>query len=469
MLLSVKKIFNLLLNQEHFGKNYGADRIRKIIWTIGASSLTKGITVLAPFITTPITMHYLGDERFGLWMTITSVLAMLAFADLGMGNGLLTEVSKFKGKDDANGIKCAVSTAYFILGCSAFLALLLFLLFTNYIPWGKIVNATSPALSEDARIVGTICIVCFIINVPMNLICKIQLGLQQGYISELWQTVSSLSSMVLTIVAVYCHATIAVLILCVAATPLLFMLLNTIIYFNRNHGNLSISSKFVDFKMAGKILHIGIQFLALSVLTSLSLYCDNLIVAHSMNLDDVTVLSITEKPVKMLNLIPAILCMPFWAANGEALARRDTTWVKKNTTRMGMICFVSTALASTILLIIGPWFFRWWIGSDFHFSAMLLMTLSIWAILFSISAPFFMVLNGAGFIWIQIKMWLIFLPLAILCKVWFSSTIGLPGIPLGGIIPYMLLILPWTIYEYHKILKHPEYISLSSKNGGGEI
>lgn len=461
MFSSIKNIINLLSNSEHFGKNHGLDRIRKAIWTIGASSITKGITVLTPFITTPITMRYLGDERFGLWMTITSVLAMLAFADLGMGNGLLTEVSKFKGKDDAHGMKCAISTAYFILGCSTSLALTLFLIFLNYIPWGSIVNASTPALSQDAKTIGAICITCFIINVPLNLISKIQLGLQQGYISELWQIMSSLSSMILIVCAVYCRASIAVLILCVAATPLIFMLLNTVTFFRRNPGSIAISRKFVDFKMAGRILHIGVQFLILSILTSLSLYCDNLIVAHSMNLEDVAILSITEKPVKMLSLISVILCMPFWAVNGEALARRDTSWVKKNTIRLCLICFGVTALAAAMLLIIGPWFFRHWIGADFQFSSMLLLTLSIWSILFSISSPFFMVLNGAGLIWVQIKIWLIFLPIAVLCKVWFSSMIGLSGIPLGGIVPYILLVLPWTIYAYLNILKHPKYINLS--------
>src|ERR1700692_3845800 len=73
------------------------------------------VQVSTSLITIPLTVHYLGDERFGLWMTISSVLAMANFADFGIGNGLLNAVADAYGKDDYERIRRAVSSGFAVL------------------------------------------------------------------------------------------------------------------------------------------------------------------------------------------------------------------------------------------------------------------------------------------------------------------------------------------------------------------
>ena len=75
------------------------------------SGISRAVRIGVTLITIPLTLHYLGNERFGLWMTISSVLAMAGFADFGVGNGVLNTVSTAFGKDDWNGIRQAISKA----------------------------------------------------------------------------------------------------------------------------------------------------------------------------------------------------------------------------------------------------------------------------------------------------------------------------------------------------------------------
>src|SRR6516225_8522455 len=70
------------------------ERYRRAALTAVASGAAKGMAVLTALITVPLTVGYLGMERYGLWMTISSVIAMLAFADLGLGNGLMNVLSE---------------------------------------------------------------------------------------------------------------------------------------------------------------------------------------------------------------------------------------------------------------------------------------------------------------------------------------------------------------------------------------
>ncbi len=62
------------------------ERYRRASLSTIAAGLSKVVSILTGLITVPLTIKYLGAERYGLWMTISSTIAMLTFADLGIGN-----------------------------------------------------------------------------------------------------------------------------------------------------------------------------------------------------------------------------------------------------------------------------------------------------------------------------------------------------------------------------------------------
>ena len=91
------------------------ERHRRIAMTTLTSGIVKVITIATSIISVPLTIGYLGQERYGLWMTVTSAASLLAFADLGMGNGLLNAVSRANGANDRQDAKTNVSSAFFLL------------------------------------------------------------------------------------------------------------------------------------------------------------------------------------------------------------------------------------------------------------------------------------------------------------------------------------------------------------------
>src|SRR5215213_8385074 len=91
------------------------ERYRRAALTSLSSMAANGISFLAKLAVVPLTLGYLGTERYGLWVTISSLAAMLALADLGTGNGLLTAISEAHGKDDREEARRYVSSAFFML------------------------------------------------------------------------------------------------------------------------------------------------------------------------------------------------------------------------------------------------------------------------------------------------------------------------------------------------------------------
>src|ERR1035437_1553951 len=83
----------------------GRERYRRAAATAIATFAAKGANMLVLLISVPLTVGYLGQERYGLWMTITSTLSVLSFADLGVGNGIGNAVAFAMGKSDYRAVR----------------------------------------------------------------------------------------------------------------------------------------------------------------------------------------------------------------------------------------------------------------------------------------------------------------------------------------------------------------------------
>jgi O-antigen/teichoic acid export membrane protein len=78
-----------------------------------ASGLSLVISITAGLIAVRLTLRYLGTERYGLWMTISSVIAFPGFSGLGINNGLLNGIPIAHGRDDRQLARQYVSSAFF--------------------------------------------------------------------------------------------------------------------------------------------------------------------------------------------------------------------------------------------------------------------------------------------------------------------------------------------------------------------
>ena len=173
----------------------GAGRNRRAAITGGTAVLARAVQVATSLITIPLTIHYLGNERFGLWMTISSVLAMANFADFGIGNGVLNSVADAFGKNDFDRIRAAISSGFAVLGAVGLLLLALFASSFAWVSWAEVFRVTSAQARAEAAPALMVFAFCFTLNIPLDLVQRAQLGLQQGFRMNLWQVCGSLAGL----------------------------------------------------------------------------------------------------------------------------------------------------------------------------------------------------------------------------------------------------------------------------------
>ena len=117
-----------------------SNRSRESIINIVLSFGSKGITIITQLMIVPLTINYVNATQYGIWLTLSSIIAWIAFFDFGFGNGMRNKVAEANAKGDIELARQYVSTTYFSIGAIV-LFLLVFLQVLNlFISWPSILN-----------------------------------------------------------------------------------------------------------------------------------------------------------------------------------------------------------------------------------------------------------------------------------------------------------------------------------------
>src|SRR5215203_2890639 len=129
---------------------------------------------------------------YRFWVTISSLTAMLALADLGMGNGLLNAISEANGKDDREAARKYVSSAFFMLSGIAVSLAVLFAVIHPWVPWTRVFNVSSSQAVAEAGPAVAVFAGCFLAGIPLSVARQTQIGYQEGVATNLWTVLGTL-------------------------------------------------------------------------------------------------------------------------------------------------------------------------------------------------------------------------------------------------------------------------------------
>ena len=84
------------------------------------AAATSWIAVLAnaavAFVLTPVILRHLGDEAFGLWVLVTTIVNYYGLGDVGVRASVLRYVSRQNALGDKDGVNNVVATAFYFYG-----------------------------------------------------------------------------------------------------------------------------------------------------------------------------------------------------------------------------------------------------------------------------------------------------------------------------------------------------------------
>lgn len=439
---SIKKITSSVPNSKR-GKN--------LAYGISTGILIKATSFIITIITVPMTLEYLGPERYGVWVTIISILAWISLVDIGIANGLVPLLTDAISKKNPELARKFITTAFWNLILISIIIITGLSIAWDYLNWGEIFNTNSKSLQSEIKYSTSIAIAIFAINLPLSITQKIYLANQDGASLNKWLLLSSLSSFIGIYLATKTDGGIMSLVIGYSGSQLLITSINTVWLYWRYKPELRPDRK-PDFFDTKKVMAMGGMFFINQIATLVVFQKDNILITHLIGPLQATQFSVAWQMFFYINTLNLLIAPYLGPAFGDAYATKDYQWMRKSAIRYLTASISFTTIFVIILSIFYKEILSIWIPSYAPPSQNAILWMAAWAILLSIQWPIISLLNSTG----QLRNFTFFYSLAALLNIFLSvfliKRVGFHGGLIASITSVTLLSLGPSIRELLNII-----------------
>ena len=431
--LKLKKIFQFTPHDITNAQGKSHERYRRILLTGGSTAIVKIFSAVINLITVPLTVNYLGAERYGLWMAISSVLALMSFADLGLGNGLLNAVSKANARNSKQEAQTAVSSTFFILIGISISLFLIFISFYPFVSWQHVFNVRSAIAIKESGPTMMVLVIILLINMPLGIVQRIQDGYQEGYRFQFWLILGSLLSLIGLLICIFFKGGLTWLVIAFSGGQVIATLLNGFFLLNGRRYYLKPKLKYFDWGVGKLLIKSGFVFLLLGLFTLLANASDNIIIAQTLGPPAVAGYEIVKK-LFFFSMFTQFIIQPLWPAFGEALENGDIDWARRTMLKGLKLSMIAGTILSLPFFLFGKEIVGIWVGKEFTPSWSLLLGFYIYVILNNYLGVMSTLLNSSNLVKRLILPLALTAVISILLKIIFSLNFGVSGIIWGTIL-----------------------------------
>lgn len=446
----MKQLITLFTNLLGFGN--GHERTNRAKKNIAASFLIRGLNIALSLVLVPLMINYLNPTKYGIWITLTSLVAWFGFFDIGLGNGLRNRFAEALAKGNYHLAKTYVSTTYAILSIIISIVTLLFYGINFFLDWGAILNiGNDPALKQELSRLALVVFTSFGFTFVLNLITVILSADQQPAKGALFDLIGkSLSLLLIYILTRVSRSSLLSLGLIYCTISPIVLAASTIWFFNGKYKPYRPSFKSVDFSKAKDLFSLGLKFFIIQIAAIILYQTNNMIITQLFGPAMVTPYNVAFKYFGVLMMGFMIIIGPFWSAFTEAWTNLDVAWVRSIIKKLLRI-WLLLVLGGIILLLFSGLIFRIWIGHNFVVPISISVLTLSWVLLNSWNGIFSHFLNGVGKLKVQLYLGITAAILNIPLSVWLGKAIGIEGVLLSNVILALVQCLIYPI-QYSKII-----------------
>jgi O-antigen/teichoic acid export membrane protein len=341
--------------------NKGHERSTKAKKNILASIFIRGLSISISLIVVPLTINYLNPSRYGIWLTISSIIGWFSFFNVGLTQGLRNRFAEAKAKGNDELAQSYVSTTYAILAIIFFSVWLIFLAVNHFLDWSSILNISTDMKSEVstlAIIVFTYFCLQFVLNIITTVLLANQEPAKSSLIDVLGQVVSLLFIFILVKTT---EGSLIRLGIALCLSPLLVLVVANIFFFSGPYRKYRPVFSSIKFSNAKDLFNLGVVFFIIQVAGLIQFETANIIIARNFSTADVTSYNIVFKYFNILNMGFTIFLSPFWSASTEAFVKNDIQWIKNAIKKYNQLNLL-LVFGGLIMLIFSQKVYSLWLG-----------------------------------------------------------------------------------------------------------
>lgn len=394
------------------------------------SGVLKIIGLLTSLLIVPVTIGYLNNEVYGIWMTMSSILYWISTFDIGLGNGMRNYLTECFSRNDYETGQKYITTTFVYLGGIALLIFLIILAPMFLLDFNKVFNtyAISNSSLRDAMFVA---IIFTLFNFVLKNVGLIFVALQKYAVNDLLNVSANVISLGIIYLLTKCtQGNLLYVVLVYTGISTLIFLLAAIPVFHKYPALRPRLSAF-DSSIGKNIVTLGLGFFVIQITSCLVIFgAANIFITQFCGPVEVTVYNIAYKFFNLLVIAYTIILSPMWNAYTDASVKGDWTWIQQNFNRALKIWALSLVVG-LVMLAISPIFFYLWVGNKVTVPLTVSISTLVYVSFFNLNNCVTYLINGLNKIRVQIITSLVITALYIIVTILFTGHFHTEGIVLS--------------------------------------
>lgn len=422
------------------GERRSRDRHRRAGIGILAAIAARGCSFAVSIVTVPLTLPYLGAERFGMWVTINALVLMFGFANLGIGLGLMNTVARSQGDGDIAAERSTISSAVAVsLGIVGVLAVVVAGIFP-FVPWALVLNVNGSLAASEAAPSTAACIAMFLLGLPLSLSGSVWNGLQRTYVAYFFYGLGAILGLVGIVLAMVGGLGVPAMVLAASGGPVLANVLSGVtLIATRPH--LRPSLRLVSRGGVRALAGLSVAFFLVQVAMAVATSSDTIVLARIIGPTAVSEYSVVSRLFAIPFFFGAALVETLWPAIAEARGAGDHAWIARTRRRIIRLDLGLIVPLAAALVVVGPATAPLLTRGNLTPQGALFPAFALATVVRVFASTLTVFLNSAGIVWPTVAFWGVMAIANITLGVWLSSVVGVSGVLWATVITEGIMIV----------------------------
>lgn len=406
----------------------------------------------ANFLIVPVTLGYLDQTNYGIWLALTSALGWINYFDLGLGNGLRNRLGEALAKDDTQLARVYISTAYATLSAAVFLLYVLFMVSNSFVNWDAILNTPVTRGDELTRLTSIVfTLLC--IRMITGLIGIVLTADQRPAFAVGMESVSNVISLAgVVVLRNTTEGSLLYLGSYVTFVSAFVPLVAGVYFFGTRYKSYRPSLSCIRLRYASNLMSLGARFFVLQIVYIIVFASANIVITQLFGPAEVTAYNIAFKYFYVVVMLFSLVTSPLWSAFTDAFTQGDDVWIR-DTVRRTVRAWFFLGTLTVVMLAVSPFVYKLWVGETVQIPFSLSVAMCLLVLAMTWNGVFTLFVNGVGKIQLQLFLAVLagvcFVPISIL----LAKVLGLgsTGVVLGTV----ACLLPGAIVtpiQYERII-----------------
>lgn len=416
------------------------DRTKNVKRNIIYSFLLKFLSVGLSFILLPLTVHYLTEVEYGVWVTLFTVMNWVNFLDMGLGLGLRNKLAEAVSKNNLNEIRTYLSTGVFAMIGMGSILLIIFLIVMQLANMQSIFNTKE--ISEQDLYISTLFTGIFVILAfTLSVINQVYYAYQKAAVTGAIQIVHNLV-MLLVVYYLTLQPThkLFYFVLSFGIAIILSRISFIVTFFYKNIDILP-ALKYIQLSSLKSICNLGIKFFIIQLTCIVIFSSSNILITQCLGPENVRSYDIVFKVFNFITMAHSLILAPLWNAYTDAYIKKDFKWLRNTIKKMIYLMF---PIILCVLIIIWQidFIINLWLRTKINIPQYLPICMGVYVIILCWDNIWAYFVNGVGQVTIQLYSKIVSVIIILPLSWYLMSKMGSTGMCLALAIGLFIASIP---------------------------